>query len=338
MRVIFTFFGRQGAPISMPAWSVHILGRPILLLLATLGMTVGFVGCKANADVGVKSPAETTPVVRLMSEAEVKTKYQNCVGGHYSGPRPGKARFAQDPWIWVVTPDFARRFCMPAEFVSAELRGAEAVAFRVLRKTDSVNCGFANNPAVCFGEPVIRFDVYVKSDAELPRKHKLPIYHVPDMPSMKMISRSPLERAAGKKYISENPTQYGYPHFGINQVALQGIKDGLVEWPITILDEEEHRAQALEGLDYYSFEGMSGAFQNTRMLKLKITEFQISFKLLNEVPRESYGRRISEFPYAIKFPKEFSVAVVEGDIKNGRNFSQDIRDAFASRAAIPTSK
>ena len=236
-----------------------------------------------------------------------------------------------------MTPEFAKRFCMPAEFVSTELQGAEAVAFRVLRKTDSVNCGYANNSAVCFGEPVLRFDVYIKSDAELPRKHKLPIYHVPEILSMQMISRTPLQRAAEFKYVTENPVPYGYPHFGANQVALQGVKNEVVEWPITGLGEQEHRAQALEGIDYYSFEGLSGSFQNPRMLKLQVTNFQIMFEYLNIDRVKAEGSKSLEYAYAIKFPASFSQKMIALDITQGRNFSQQIRDAFGTRSVVPSS-
>ena len=305
--------------------------------MATTAMVALFSspGCKANAEAGNAPVVFGSVPIPLLSEAEVKAKYQNCPGGYYSGPRPGKKRFAQDPWIWVVTPEFAKRFCMPAEFVSAELQGAEAVAFRVLRKADSVNCGYANNPAVCFGEPVIRFDVYVKSDSELPRRHKLPIYHVPEILSMKMISRSPLQRAAGARYVNENPMQYGYPHFEAHQVSLQGVKAGSVEWPITTLDELEHRAQALEGIDYYSFEGLSGAFQNPRMLKLDINDFQIMFERLGVDRVTALGSKSADYAYAIKFPIFFSLKMLELDITQGRNFSQEVRRAFSPGSAAP---
>lgn len=76
---------------------------------------------------------------RTLSEAEVKAKYQNCPNGYYSGPRPGKARYTNDNFIWAVTPEFAGKFCMPPEFVSSELKGAEAVAFRIVEDSDEEN-------------------------------------------------------------------------------------------------------------------------------------------------------------------------------------------------------
>jgi thiazole/oxazole-forming peptide maturase SagD family component len=130
---------------------------------------------------------------RPLSDAEVTAKYQNCPGGWYSGPRPGKARFARDPWKWVVTPEFAKRFCMPEEFVSTELKGAEAVAFRLMRKGDEENCGFGGNPNACWGETVLRFEVYIRSDVKLPKLHEGRYYQVARLPSRQVIGRSMAE-------------------------------------------------------------------------------------------------------------------------------------------------
>lgn len=67
--------------------------------------------------------------VKWLTETEIDAKYRTCPSGYYSGPQPGKARYAHNPFMWVVTPEFAKRLCLPDAFISTELKGAEAVAF-----------------------------------------------------------------------------------------------------------------------------------------------------------------------------------------------------------------
>ncbi|MBX9868509.1 MAG: hypothetical protein K2X63_01810 [Burkholderiaceae bacterium] len=57
---------------------------------------------------------------------------QNCSEGSYSGPRLGRVRYTKDTFIWVTTPEFAKKFYMPEEFISSELKEAEAVVFKII--------------------------------------------------------------------------------------------------------------------------------------------------------------------------------------------------------------
>lgn len=66
------------------------------------------------------SGTSTAPAQKLLTDTEVKAQYQNCPSGWYSSPHPGKARFAQYPFLWVVTPEFAKRFAAEREAAIAE--------------------------------------------------------------------------------------------------------------------------------------------------------------------------------------------------------------------------
>lgn len=57
---------------------------------------------------------------------------QNYSEGTYSGPRPGRVRYTKDTFIWVTTPEFAKKFYMPEEFIRSELKGVEAVVFKII--------------------------------------------------------------------------------------------------------------------------------------------------------------------------------------------------------------
>ena len=54
---------------------------------------------------------------------------QSCPDGNYRGDRGDGRSYIKDNYVWAVTADFARRFCMPKEFIVSDLEGAEAVAY-----------------------------------------------------------------------------------------------------------------------------------------------------------------------------------------------------------------
>jgi hypothetical protein len=69
-----------------------------------------------------------------------------------------------DPNVYVYTPAFAKRFQMPLEWASDELKGAEAVAFRVVPSYKT--CGWGGDPKAC-QEDAVRCDMDVYFDHKL---------------------------------------------------------------------------------------------------------------------------------------------------------------------------
>ncbi|MCA1327164.1 hypothetical protein, partial [Herbaspirillum sp. alder98] len=261
---------------------------------------------------------------KYLTEKEVREKYRTCEDGWYSGPQPGKARFTRDPWLWVVTPEFAQRFCLPAGFVSEDLKGAEAVAFRLKRNDDEVGCGLAGNPDACVGETVMRFEVYVKSDAPIPTKIKLRFFQLAHLPSSMLISDSQASVKQAKKERDQYPQDLGvvWP-LDPTQVALLGIQNSRAEWPIATLYPETYFARVFPGIDYYAFEGSSGFFRNPRMEKIGIRKFVIAFAKpgANE---SNLNKAISKFPYVIEIPEWYSDKIAEIDRNKGFNASQTV--------------
>ncbi len=60
--------------------------------------------------------------------------------------RPGP--YTKDPHIWIYTKAFAERFGMPDEWISDELKGVEAVAWRKISTGFSI-CGWAGKNSAC---------------------------------------------------------------------------------------------------------------------------------------------------------------------------------------------
>jgi hypothetical protein len=274
---------------------------------------------------------------RLLSDSEVKAKYENCPGGWYSGPRPGKARFARDPWKWVVTPEFAKRFCMPDEFVSTELKGAEAVAFRLMRKGDEENCGFGGNPNACWGETVLRFEVYIKSDVKLPKRHEGRYFQVARLPSSQLVTPSRTEWQAMDARIKKNGIEPGlHPPLTLHQVGLEGVKDGFIAWSITSLGLETYYGGVFEGIDYYAFDGLTGFFENPGIKQNNVERFSITFTKVDDKRRTYKGVALSEMAHVIEFPKSFTDAVMQADLMRGRNARSQLDQAF--RPSAPSAK
>lgn len=64
-----------------------------------------------------------------------------------------------DPNVYAYTAKFARRFQMPEQWIAPDLKGAEAVAFRVMPSYKS--CGWGGNPEACKEDEVqCVLDVY----------------------------------------------------------------------------------------------------------------------------------------------------------------------------------
>ncbi len=103
---------------------------------------------------------------------EQEKRWQSCPDGYYSGPRPGRRNYSNDKYLWVVTPEFAKRFCMPDEMIDPELKGAEAIAFkRVASEDGDDRCSVRDGKPHCVDDGVGRFEVYLKSNLNLPAAH-----------------------------------------------------------------------------------------------------------------------------------------------------------------------
>ena len=91
-----------------------------------------------------------------------------CAEGYYAGRESGAQRYAKDEYIWAVTREFARRFCMPEKFIDDTLKGAEAMAYQF--KAGGVPwCEMVGNEERCTAGRSHWLEVYVKSTVNIPR-------------------------------------------------------------------------------------------------------------------------------------------------------------------------
>jgi hypothetical protein len=272
-------------------------------------------------------PSKDEP--RLAPE-QLKAKYRSCPNGWYKGPQNGKTSYTQDAYLWVVTPAFAKRFCMPMEFVHEGLKGAEAVAFRIVRKTDEISCGLGGNDQNCSGELAFRVELYMDSQVKLPKEREGRFYQVPSKPSNMLISATQVELAKMRELRKNDPLDALNAIFKTGQIGLSGYKDGKVAWPLLPLYPETFYAHLFEGIDYYAFDGPADrSFSNPRMRPLGLTDFRIDFKRLDQKDRHSLeGTAETEFAHMIFLPREFSQLMAEIDMKQGLNIQSVINQVL----------
>jgi hypothetical protein len=102
--------------------------------------------------------------------AEEEARMKQCPEGQYSGPGTGAKRFYQDPYIWFVSREFAKRYCMPESYIDESLKGALALAVRLKPEAFTL-CGlFAGRSDQCPTKQELLMDVYVdNTKANIPK-------------------------------------------------------------------------------------------------------------------------------------------------------------------------
>ncbi|WP_434032790.1 hypothetical protein [Cupriavidus sp. a3] len=281
------------------AFQVH--WRRAAMCMAALGFAVTAISTSVAAQDAGKEPFQR------LNEAEIKAKYQHCPDGYYTGPRPGKGVYTKDHFLWVVTPEFAERYCIPQEFVSKDLKGAEAVAFTVSENRDEERCSYNGVEERCGFPKSLRFELYFKSGTPLPMAIDTSIAMVPSLPSAYMIARSSKRLSEALRKDAPKPKrEIPVKAFELSQIGISGIKDGKIVWPITTLHEQTYFVRVFEGIDYLAVEGSTGMFTNPRREAQDVRKFVISFDKLGDRSRTNNGRQLSEFAYLVELPESFS--------------------------------
>ncbi|WP_310611707.1 hypothetical protein [Limnohabitans sp.] len=262
---------------------------------------------------------------------QIKARYQNCELGHYQGAQPGKVRYAKDRYIWAVTPEFAKRFCMPQVFVSEELKGAEAVAFKLVPGGFGENCGFGGKAEVCSQGMDLRFEIYISRDVKLPVKNEVeftaPRYR---NDSIGLLGRSKTVEEHQALRHKTTPIPGLIPRYETNAFGLAGIQGNKVVWPITTLYLDEYRGKLYDGsIDYIAVQGQTGNFRNRRMLKERIQDFVMLVQQVGHKGRWE-DTPFQNFAHLIHLPRAFSAQVQAMDNARGDDW-----EALGKKALMP---
>jgi hypothetical protein len=265
-------------------------------------------------------------VVASLSAAAQGAAAQTCPEGHYRGPQPGKVRYTKDDYLWVVTPRFAQRFCMPEKFVDQDLKGAEAVAFKI--GTDGeVNCGFGGNAEHCMAPRSLRFEIFLDSDLKLPVLNEVLYSNHYDTNAGTLI---------GRPHVAPGDPSRRLPigrlsHFDPSAFGLLGIKGDRVVWPIVTLYEKFFYANRLPGLDLVVLEGSTGHFNNPRARAEGTRDFVIDVRKPNDVRKPEDKRVPKDFAHIIYLPRWFSDAIDRADTTQGTNWGEEVQQMQRER-------
>ena len=276
-----------------------------------------------------------TPVVQPLTDVQIKAAYQNCTNGYYSGPRPGKTTFTKDPWVWVVTPEFAKNFCMPPEFISTELKGAEAIAYKFIQDQDEERCNVRGSEMACGKRSDHRFEIYYRNGT-IPKERNVPYSHAANLSSKMLISSAQIEMTAKMKSIKTKPRLGAISPFFSQQFGLQSVNNGKIAWPLGGLGVEVYYEDVFDGIDFLAIEGGTGFSRLEGWIKSGARKMAITVRKDSggdySKPR-TISMQLNEFALVIEIPQSLADKVISTDQSRG----VDLR-AQAQQVLQPASK
>lgn len=265
------------------------------------------------------------PPLDAKAYQEQEKRWQSCPDGWYNGPRSGRRNYSHDRYLWVVTPEFARRFCMPEHMIDPELKGAEAIAFKRVPSEDGHDrCVVENGQPRCSEDNVARFEIYLKSDLKLPAAQPEVRFYEGrrDLSAMHLSRRNVIsmcpeyERGNYKPDAGKVPrfSRFcGHPDPGYG-FALTGVQRNGKEWGLASLWEVGWRAEVIPGIDLLVLEGrgMAGVFEDAARAPAGVGRFAIVMEdkgKPSKCPWSDCKLVSSEFDHVIYLPERFMTQV-----------------------------
>lgn len=222
--------------------------------------------------------AISSPPAFGQERQDLEKEWQSCEGGYYTGPREGRRSYVMDKYLWVVTPAFAKRFCMPDSMISHELKGAEAIAFRMVDGADNDKCSVDDGgKAHCTANKTARFEIYLPQSLNLPATSpEVDFYYGQYTDSDRLLDSQTPPHGVGERLTRSERYKRGeyrlpdsrLPRFGnLASTRDRGHRfgfiyahEGKIRWPVAPLLEAGFRGNLLEGMDLVILEQQIGIF------------------------------------------------------------------------------
>ncbi len=83
-----------------------------------------------------------------------------------------RGTYRKDTNVWVYTSAFVKRFGMPQQWIDDDLKGAEALAYRLDLDAYGTKCGYFSNVENCRPATACVLDMYIDDKANLPWNNK----------------------------------------------------------------------------------------------------------------------------------------------------------------------
>jgi hypothetical protein len=292
--------------------------------------------------------------VQAQSLAEKEKQWQSCEAAHYTGPREGRRNYTLDNYLWVVTAEFAKRYCMPESMVSSELKGAEAIAFRMVDGADMDRCGVDDQGKHhCTRQSMGRFEIYLPQSLKLPAANpEVRFYDSRRDTSHWLIEdHTPYQQSKSNLYAKGQYTpppgtvprfrnSFGHPDRGYT-FGLWFMPKGSLPWPTGSLFEVGFRESAAPGVDMVILENNLGMHFGFELKHYKANKIE---------PGDPAGRYVivmhkrdiatinkddklipDDFEHVIYLPHTFATQVRNTAIKTGASNFTDFINTFQKR-------
>lgn len=286
--------------------------------------------------------------------AQQERQWQSCEAAHYTGPREGRRNYTLDNYLWVVTPEFAKRYCMPESMVSKELKGAEAIAFRMVDGADMDRCGVDDQGQHhCTRQSRARFEIYLPQSLNLPASNpNVRFYDSRRNTSEWLFSGNQDRVSRSQRYIKDQytPPPGTLPRFAsVYYTGDGGHRFGLVylhkssekvKWPTSPLWEVGFREAVVPGMDMLILEnnlGMDFGFELKHYQANKIEpgdpsgRYVIVMDKRNNDRKDTERRLDTDYAHAIYLPHTFAMQVRDTAMKSGASNFTDFIKTFQQR-------
>jgi hypothetical protein len=287
------------------------------------------------------------------SLAQQEKQWQSCEAAHYTGPREGRRNYTLDNYLWVVTPEFAKRYCMPESMVSKELKGAEAIAFRMVDGADMDRCGVDDQGQHhCTKQSMGRFEIYLPQSLKLPASNPdVRFYEDRRNTSEWLFSGNQDRVSRSQRYIKGKYTPppgtvprfanlFGHPDRGY-VFGFWFMPKGPLPWPTGSLFEVGFREAVVPGMDMLILEDNIGVRFGSELNHYKANKVEpgdpsgryviVMHKRDNDTINKKDKRIPEDFEHAIYLPHVFAMQVRDTAMKSGASNFTDFIKTFQQR-------
>ena len=290
--------------------------------------------------------AQPRPAQTLAAQEK---QWQSCEGGYYTGPREGRRNYSNDKYLWVATPEFAKRFCLPEHMVSKELKGAQAIAFRMVDGADGDRCGVDDDgKANCSENSKARFEIYLPQSLNLPAANPgvkffeggrtTSDWYLSNI-NERITKSTRYEKGQYQILPGEMPrfrNPYSHPDPG-HRFALIYAHEGKGRWPVAPLWEVGFRGDWIQGMDMLILEeqlGIRFAWELDHYKAEKLTPATSDGQYLIVMDKrdsQSGGKKLWEksipqdHAHVIYLPHEFAQQVRQASMRRGGNWLDFIK-------------
>jgi len=177
-----------------------------------------------------------------------------------------RGTYRKDTNVWVYTSAFAKRFGMPQQWIDDDLKGAEALAYRLDLDVYGTKCGYFSNVENCRPATACVLDMYIDDKANLPWNNKARYASMYGRKSKSLLrSQYPNDKPAYLYRRTKRGQQY---KLGLDSTGVvYGEND---KWGLGTYDILEYDRDIYKNLDYLSGSVICHSFGEERDVKINI--------------------------------------------------------------------